>query len=72
MAECGAVQSLVKFVPVQNDVLLMAVLRLLHNLSFEVKCRDEMVTAGIIPKVRIKSDGKATALSAPASQVPHS
>mmetsp|Transcript_8017 Transcript_8017/g.22989 ORF Transcript_8017/g.22989 Transcript_8017/m.22989 type:complete len:794 (-) Transcript_8017:446-2827(-) len=49
MAECCAVEKLVRFMSVKNDVLLMAVLRLLHNLSFEVKCRDDMVKAGIIP-----------------------
>jgi DUF1009 family protein len=52
MAACGAVEKLVRFVPVRNDVLLMAVIRLLHNLSFEVTCRDAMVEAGLIPKVR--------------------
>lgn len=43
MAECHIVDKLAKFVPVRNDVLLMSVLRLLHNLSFDVQLRDDMV-----------------------------
>ena len=46
---CRAPQ-LAKFVPVRNDVLLMSVLRLLHNLSFDVALRDDMVKNGLIPK----------------------
>jgi hypothetical protein len=57
MASCGVVTKLVKFVPVRNEVLLMAVLRLLHNLSFDTTLREEMVKAGLIPKV---SAGVAT------------
>ena len=52
MAECRIVDKLAKFVPVRNDVLLMSVLRLLHNLSFDVLMRDDMVKNGLIPKVR--------------------
>ena len=51
MAECRIVDKLAKFVPVRNDVLLMSVLRLLHNLSFDVQLRDDMVKNGLIPKV---------------------
>jgi len=59
MATCGAVEQLVRFVPVQNDLLLMAVIRLLHNLSFEASCRDAMVQAGLIPKaVELMRDGR--------------
>jgi hypothetical protein len=43
MAECRIVDKLAKFVPVRNDVLLMSVLRLLHNLSFDGVLRDGMV-----------------------------
>mmetsp|Transcript_6170 Transcript_6170/g.13429 ORF Transcript_6170/g.13429 Transcript_6170/m.13429 type:complete len:806 (-) Transcript_6170:755-3172(-) len=50
MAECKIVDKLAKFVPVRNDVLLMSVLRLLHNLSFDVQLRDDMVKNGLIPK----------------------
>ncbi|GAX77716.1 hypothetical protein CEUSTIGMA_g5159.t1 [Chlamydomonas eustigma] len=50
MAECRIVDKLAKFVPVRNDVLLMSVLRLLHNLSFDVQLRDDMVKNGLIPK----------------------
>lgn len=55
MAACNMITSLVKFVPVPHDVLQMAVLRLLHNLSFDAEMRDEMVKAGLIPKVTIVS-----------------
>lgn len=51
MAECHMIASLVKFVPVPHDVLLMAALRLLHNLSFDVDMREDMVKNGLIPKV---------------------
>lgn len=50
MAECRIVDKLSKFVPVRNDVLLMSVLRLLHNLSFDSVLRDAMVKNGMIPK----------------------
>ncbi len=41
--QCSIVPRLVKYVPVRNEVLLMAVLRLLHNLSFDAELRDDMV-----------------------------
>eukprot|EP00798_Chlamydomonas_sp_ICE-L_P013630 gene13630-19508_t len=50
MGECGIVEKLCKFVPVHNDVLLMSVLRLLHNLSFDQSQREEMVKHGLITK----------------------
>jgi Kinesin-associated protein (KAP) len=43
MAECSIVKLLIKYVPVRNEVLLMAVLRLLHNLSFDRALREDMV-----------------------------
>ncbi len=55
MGECRIVDKLAKFVPVRNDVLLMSVLRLLHNLSFDVQLRDDMVKNGLIPKVRAQT-----------------
>ena len=51
MAECKVVEKLMKFIPVHNDVLLMSVLRLLHNLSFDAPMRDAMVRHGFVPKV---------------------
>ena len=51
MAACDVVTRLVKLMAVDNDVLLMAVLRLLHNLSFDAALRDEMVKQGLLPKV---------------------
>ncbi|KXZ50592.1 hypothetical protein GPECTOR_16g767 [Gonium pectorale] len=50
MSSCKIVEKLMKFVPVLNDVLLMSVLRLLHNLSFDHSLRDDMVKHGLIPK----------------------
>lgn len=50
MVECRIIDKLAKFVPVRNDVLLMSVLRLLHNLSFDGILRDAMVKNGLIPK----------------------
>ncbi|KAG2428744.1 hypothetical protein HXX76_011447 [Chlamydomonas incerta] len=50
MSSCKIVEKLMKFVPVLNDVLLMSVLRLLHNLSFDHGLRDDMVKHGLIPK----------------------
>ena len=51
MLACKIVDKLSKFVPVRNDVLLMSVLRLLHNLSFDQQLREDMVKNGLIPKV---------------------
>lgn len=64
MAECKIVEKLVKFVPVLNDVLLMSVLRLLHNLSFDVSLRDDMVKHGLIPKVSLSAITCAVVLRA--------
>jgi hypothetical protein len=49
--QAGIVEKLNKFVPVHSPILLMAVLRLLHNLSFDVAVRDELVAVGLVPKL---------------------
>jgi hypothetical protein len=51
MQECAIIDKLSKYVPVRNDVLLMSVLRLLHNLSFDAVLRESMVKNAFIPKV---------------------
>lgn len=45
MLECGLVARLAHFVPVPNEVLQNAVLRLLLNLSFDQPMREDMVRA---------------------------
>ncbi len=57
MAACDVVPRLVTLMATDNDVLLMAVLRLLHNLSFDRSLKDEMVKQGLLPKVRCLSVG---------------
>ncbi len=57
MAACDVVPRLVMLMATDNDVLLMAVLRLLHNLSFDRSVRDEMVKQGLLPKVKCLSVG---------------
>ncbi len=57
MAACDVVPRLVTLMATDNDVLLMAVLRLLHNLSFDRSLKDEMVKQGLLPKVMILSVG---------------
>ncbi len=54
MAACDVVARLLKLMAVDNEVLLMAVLRLLHNLSFDGALKDEMVKQGLLPKVRLE------------------
>lgn len=44
-------KKLFKFMPVHSPVLMMALLRLLHNLSFDSKAREDMVAIGFIPKL---------------------
>ena len=44
-------KKLFKFMPVHSPVLMMALLRLLHNLSFDSKVRADMVAIGFIPKL---------------------
>ena len=51
MEECKLVDRLAVFVPVPNDVLQNAVLRLLLNLSFDAAMREDMVKNGLIQKV---------------------
>lgn len=45
------IQKLQKFVPVHSAVLLMAILRLLHNLAFDKSARAELVASGVVPKL---------------------
>lgn len=51
MAASDAVPQLARLLATDNEVLLMAVLRLLHNLSFDAVLKDEMVKQGILPRV---------------------
>lgn len=51
MAACDAVPQIARLMSTDNEVLLMAVLRLLHNLSFDGALKDEMVKQGVVPKV---------------------
>lgn len=51
MAACDAVPHLARLMATDNEVLLTAVLRLLHNLSFDGALKDEMVKQGILPRV---------------------
>ena len=55
MAACDVVPRLVTLMATDNDVLSMAVLRLLHNLSFDRSLKDEMVKQGLLPKVQCLS-----------------
>ena len=53
---CARVQhdiiaKLAKFVPTVSPVLMMAVLRLLHNLSFDAALRQNIVDAGLVAKL---------------------
>lgn len=57
MAACDVVPRLVMLMATDNDVLLMAVLRLLHNLSFDRSLKDEMVKQGLLPKVMVLAVG---------------
>eukprot|EP00892_Ulva_mutabilis_P011239 jgi/Ulvmu1/8488/UM044_0022.1 len=45
------IQKLHKFIPVHSAVLLMAILRLLHNLAFDKSARAELVASGVVPKL---------------------
>ena len=49
--QADVIVKLNKFVPVRSAVLMMAVLRLLHNLSFDGGLREQMVAAGSVPKL---------------------
>jgi len=48
MTKAQIVPKLVKFATVKNSELIMVVLRLLHNLSFDPTLRGEMVAHGVI------------------------
>ena len=50
MKQCAVVDKLARFVPGQ-DVLLLATLRLLLNLSFDEDMRKSMVERALIPRV---------------------
>ena len=52
MAACDALPHLARLMATDNEMLLMAVLRLLHNLSFDNALKDEMVKQGVLPRVR--------------------
>lgn len=51
MAACDVVSRLVSLMATDNEVLLLATLRLLHNLSFDSGLQDEMIKQGLLPKV---------------------
>ena len=51
MAACDALPHLSRLMATDNEMLLMAVLRLLHNLSFDNALKDEMVKQGVLPRV---------------------
>lgn len=51
MASLGVVGYLARLVPVNQEVLLSSVLRLLYNLSFEPSQQSAMVAAGLVPKL---------------------
>ena len=50
--EIQTIHHLAKYVPCSHDKLTTAVLRLLFNLSFNQNCRQQMVLAGFLEKVR--------------------
>lgn len=45
------IQKLHKYIPVNSAVLLMAILRLVHNLAFDSAARAELVASGMVPKL---------------------
>ena len=51
MIDKGIVQRLVMFIPCSNARLMKLTLRLLWNLSFNATLREQMMTAGLIPKL---------------------
>ena len=51
MASAGLVGIIARLVPVNQEVLLSAVLRLLFNLSFEPSQQSAMLAAGLVPKL---------------------
>ncbi|KAL3149688.1 Adenylyl-sulfate kinase (APS kinase) [Trebouxia sp. C0009 RCD-2024] len=50
MAACDVVSRLVSLMATDNEVLLLACLRLLHNLSFDSGLQEEMIKQGLLPK----------------------
>ena len=67
--QLDVVGKLGKFVPVRSAVLMMALLRLLHNLSFDREQRDAMVASGLVPKLAQLMGEARCAISAPFSDV---
>ena len=51
MIDKGIVPRLVCFIPCSNARLMKLTLRLLWNLSFNATLREQMMTAGLIPKL---------------------
>jgi Kinesin-associated protein (KAP) len=47
----AVIEKVNKFIPVRSNVLMMANLRLLHNLSFDQAVCEDMVAAGLVPKL---------------------
>jgi len=45
------IQKLHKYIPVHSAVLVMAILRLIHNLAFDSAARAELVASGMVPKL---------------------
>ena len=45
---------LARLMDASNEVLLAAVLRLLHNLSFDDTLKADMVKNGLVPKVGVR------------------
>lgn len=52
--QCEVVPRLIPLSGGPNEVLAMTVLRLLHNLSFDLKLREQMVRGGLIPQVPLQ------------------
>ena len=48
MVQCGIVGKLSKFVTAKNKALVTQTLRILHNLSFDERLRDEMARNSLI------------------------
>lgn len=51
MVQCGIVGKLSKFVTAKNKALVTQTLRILHNLSFDERLRDEMARNSLIPQL---------------------
>ena len=49
MVQCGIVEKVSRFVTAKNKALVMQTLRLLHNLSFDERLREDMARNSLIP-----------------------